>query len=85
MITFFHRNLDWSKGILFRCFFNIAVTQSCEMRAAVKDADGFDFVFVFVDFVFGSSVAVGDEEFRLLFQLGTLNGDLGEDGVAQCV
>ena len=39
----------------------------------------------FVDFVFGSSVALRDEEFRLLFQMGTLNGDLGEDGVAQCV
>ena len=39
--------------------FDLAVTQSGGVRAAVKDADGFDFVFV----VFGELTKTGDQFF----------------------
>ena len=50
--------------------FDLAVTQSGGVRAAVKDADGFDFVFV----VFDELTKTGDQCFGSLFGFGVKTG-----------
>ena len=50
--------------------FDLAVTQSGGIRAAVKDADGFDFVFV----VFDELTKTGDQRFGSFFGFGIKAG-----------